>query len=251
MPQDVKKRIERFHLNRLLPALGVETAEVTQDERPDFIVDYGTRRVAVEVTQLFRDSGPHGSATYRDEKRRMDLMSGLASSHYSSGGAPTHVKVLLPLGHTPDRSAFTQLHPSASDIRTILAELKSVSWSGTLVTYERAIELECRRIAKLWIQPLPPSSGEYDRWPCIGDSAGWRSTLNSELVQSCIDNKSGLISECRARCSEVVLLLVINKTLASGIVRIDPTFEAHSRGFDAIYVDPFPEQVFRLFPLDH
>jgi hypothetical protein len=92
----------------------------------------------------------------------------------------------------------------------------------------------------MWIRRLPDSFGRYTRWRLLNDAMAWVPTLTQQHLDDIVVKKSEKLPAYRQRAPEVVLLIVADGFLASGLVRFDGgNVERH--GFDAVYLLQYPK----------
>jgi hypothetical protein len=68
-----------------------------------------------------------------------------------------------------------------------------------------------------------------------------------EALEGRIKEKAAKVREYRHAVSRVGLLIVVDRTLESGMLLwVEPVGTVDSKGFDAVYVQIYPLDVFRL-----
>lgn len=212
---------ERIFVENFLSHLGPDYVIAEERESPDFIISKGDERFGLEVAQVFRDRSSHGSPTKARESRRVQYLNQLAAKYYSRGGLPLLVKV----------SGL-----SDGDIGTVVDRLKversSSSWGESCFELGRST---------FYLKALPAEAGSYQHWIYINNSVGWRGTMVSEDIQPLIDEKASKLSRYRAAIARVELLLVVDTSRTSGMVRWqkDAQFPAR-QGFDVIHLYFYP-----------
>jgi hypothetical protein len=231
-----KKVRERMYLDAFLKAAGwANEAEVLDDgEAPDFILRVGPRVLGVEVTQVFSDQATGSSRMREDEAHHSRWVVELATDYYAvPGQTPVRVQVQFEPGY------FLRIKgrvPTAVR-EQVLRELREAATS--LDPWEQlTVEVRDEReslLATLWVTALPASMAGYSRWPLLNDAIGFVRKLSREHVDSIIVKKAARIVGYQRRVQEVVLLLVADSFLVSGMMRYESE-PVPARGFSAVYL---------------
>lgn len=210
---------ERIYVEAFLGRLGGQHAIVEERESPDFLVSGNGEQFGLEVAQVFRDQasvGDSGSTAKAVESRRSKSLRRLAADYYSAGGLPLHVQALI-----ADPAAIE----CVGLVDQIVRDRPAVPWERT------RIELDG---ATLHLCALPPEAVRYSRWVVVNNSVGWRGQIGPEHILPVIQGKAARLARYRSAVDRVELLLVVDATRASGMVRWDsarPYPDLH--GFDA------------------
>ncbi|MEO6307933.1 MAG: hypothetical protein ABIO96_06160 [Nitrospiraceae bacterium] len=221
------KVLERIFVEGFLQRLGPGNVILEERESPDFLISDGQEKFGLEVAQVFRDQGSAGSPSKAAESWRVQYLRRLASDYYSRSGLPLLVS----------------------------AEISNRFDTGLL-----ADRLKAARPAALWAEirfkvrsstfhltSLPTEAGQYCRWVCINNSVGWQGWLTAENVESVLDQKASKLSNYRRAIARVELLLVVDVTQTSGMVRWrDGTPFPVGQGFDAVHLYFYPDEARRL-----
>lgn len=84
---------------------------------------------------------------------------------------------------------------------------------------------------------LPAEVGSNQRWICSNKSVGWRGRMVSKDIQPLIDEKASKLSRYRKAIARVELLLVVDTSRTSGMVRWQKGAQFPARqGLDAIHL---------------
>ncbi len=230
--QMASKVQERIYVEAFLARLGGQHAIVEERESPDFLVSGNGEQFGLEVAQVFRDQasvGDSGSTAKAIESCRSKLLRRLAADYYSAGGFPLHVQALI-----TDPAAVV----CAGLVDRIVSARAAVPWERTRVEMHGAT---------LHLCALPPQAGEYARWVAVDNSIGWRGQIGPEHILPVIQDKASNLALYRSAVARVELLLVVDATCASGMVRWDPTRPYPGpHGFDSLHLYFHPEETLRI-----
>lgn len=81
----------------------------------------------------------------------------------------------------------------------------------------------------------------------VDNSVGWRGQIGPEHILPVIQDKAARLARYRSAAARVELLLVVDATHESGMVRWDPTRPYPGlHGFDALHLYFHPEEALRL-----
>lgn len=91
------KNQERLFLEQMLKDLGWTAGHVEERERPDFALQIEGRRIAVEVTKIFRREGRRGSPDAERERTHWQALRRVVEKYYELPGAsPIKVDATFP-----------------------------------------------------------------------------------------------------------------------------------------------------------
>ena len=223
---------ERIYVEAFLARLSEPHVIIAERESPDFLVAGCGEQFGLEVVQVFRDHasvGDAGSPARAVESERTKGLHQLSVDYYAAGGSPLHVQALF-----SDPAAIKQ----QGLVQRIKAARPSVPWDRTTVEGDGVT---------LHLVSLPTESGQYCRWVCINSSVGWRGQIGLADVLPLIQDKATRLPFYRSVVPRVELLVVVDGTRRSGMVRWDASQVFPSRhGFDAIHLYFHPEEVLRI-----
>lgn len=98
-----------------------------------------------------------------------------------------------------------------------------------------------------YLTALPPDVGPYNRWVCVNNAVAWRGQIGPADVLPVIEEKAARLVRYRLAVSRIELVLVVDTTRSSGMVRWDPTQPFPSlHGFDAIHLYFHPKGPLRI-----
>jgi hypothetical protein len=227
----VSKKIERFYLKSFLKSIGWDNSLIEETESPDFIIKSGDQSFGVEVTQLFKDDSKFGSMLKRDESEHNLFLTELAKEYYQNGGCPIYLSVKK-IANLPDQNTRQEL----------LLKLKSLfiqPWEHTEVCVESGnFNLDITR--------LPDAVGPYNRWICIDDGIDWVRSLDKNIVEQKIKEKSAKIGEYHKVIKDIVLLIVIDRYKKSGKLQWNAQETCHNYGFTSVYLHTLPLETHKI-----
>lgn len=222
---------ERIYVEAFLKHLGGQPTILEERESPDFLIAVGKEQFGLEVAQVFRDQaevGAYGSPAKAMESRRNKFLRQLATDYYAAGGFPLHVKALFN-GSITNRARL---------VKQIINARSSVPWERT------KIELN---LATFHLMSLPHEAEQYTRWVAINNSVGWRGLIGNKDILPRIQAKADRLMHYRSVVARVKLILVVDETCRSGMVRWDPAQPYPDlHGFDAIHLYFHPTEILRI-----
>jgi hypothetical protein len=233
-----KKSTERNFLDSFAGAMGWSYSVEEEGEAPDFILSVSERRVGVEVVRVFSDQDTECSGKREDESHRLTWLRRLCEDYYEAGGRPAGLQVQIAPGLF--EHALGRIPP---DLRKRLLErlLARVRWMKEGATLKSRVRGRHRSLlATLWIRRVPESFGRYSHWRLLNDAMGWVPWLSREHLDDIVAKKAERLGAYQQRVASVVLLIVADGALASGLVRYADGPVA-PRGFDAIYLLHHPK----------
>lgn len=224
------KLLERIFVEGFLEHIQQDFHFVTERESPDFVLSDARGKFGLEVAQVFRDRSEAGSPSKAAESRRSDYLRRLASDYYSHSGLPLLVQARIPDKFKGDLPALSG---------RLMAERNDEPW--------RSSEFTLGLYTTFYLTPLPDEAGRYSRWVCVNNSVGWRGWLSADDIALTIEDKSQKLPKYRDAIDRISLLLVVDLTQTSGMLRWpDETVPTKARGFDAVYVYLHPLKARRL-----
>ncbi len=223
------KVLERNYVEGFLQRIGTGYLNLEERESPDFILSDGDGQFGLEVAQVFRDQGSAGSPSKAAESRRVQYLRRVASVYYSRSGLPVLVSADVPDRFDVETGALAD---------QLKAERPADPWARSQFTI---------RGATFHLVSLPPEAGQYRRWVCINNSVGWQGCLTANDVEPVISDKASKLTEYRKAILRVELLLVVDVTRTSGMVRWrDGTPFPGAQGFDAVHLYFHPDEARRF-----
>lgn len=223
---------ERLYAEAFLACLDRPHIIVEERESPDFLVAVGSEQFGLEVAQVFRDQaevGNSGSPARAVESRRNKFLHQIAMDYYSAGGLPLNVQALVSDSEAINRTEL---------VNRIKHARPSTPWGRIQIDVDGST---------LHLTALPPQAGQYNRWVCVNNSVAWRGQIGPADVLPVIEEKATRLARYRLVAPRIELVLVVDTTRASGMVRWDPAQPFPSlHGFDTIHLYFHPEDLLRI-----
>lgn len=223
----VNKVNERLYAESAARLLGFEWELIDIEEPLDFEVKVGNETFGLEVRQVFIDAeSSSGSKSKQNESKNQKRASALAKMYKAKGGPPINVKFLGSLQSISDDELIAE----------IIANCPSSP------NADKRLELN-GLIIFLTTLPL-----DYNNtvWSCIDDRVGWVGAATSNTLQDAVNKKQGKLPSYLQKYSNIVLLLVADRTLNSGKLSTSQAITVVNPGFSAIYFLSYPEDVIRV-----
>lgn len=221
------KVLERIHAESASRLLGEGWNLVEIPEPLDFEVHRGENIFGLEHTQVFKGQvGASGSAEKRNESGRQRMLAQLARSYYQAGGVPIRAQFLgsLPVETVGLVQSMVQNAPDQEFERQVFKV-------GAL---------------KVFITRIPNSFGHYNRWDLVNDAVGWVGSTSHELLQAAIDAKQPKLAAYHEKYEDIELLLVADRILNSGKLRLTEVPLLRNPGFRRILFLSYPESIHQI-----
>lgn len=185
---------------------------------PDIIALDGSRRVGIEVREVFTGPQRRGGSTIKErESRNVAAMRDLVHAYYRRR-------------HDPIQVSFVGFEDLRSDFERVLGMLvrrkPKQPWTHT--------KLHLGPLRSLRVMDLPTECGAYGHWSSVSDMCGWVSTITANTVQHVITEKAADIPRYRDSVDHRVPLIVSNRLMNSGRFEYDPDIRVDLMGFDEV-----------------
>lgn len=219
---------ERHQTEHFLSSLGPQYKIVEHGDAPDFVVTDGQMTFALEHTQVFRDQGKGGSQLRGTESDRGRYVARLADAYYGRGGLPLMVQARL-------------VNYEDIDIERLSGRLVRRRPAESMSRFEFA-----KGQSKFSLVALPDAFPGYRAWQAVNNSVGWVDQLSTDALEAVIAKKVAKLPRYRGKFDRVELLLVVDVTKNSGMVRwpSDAPLPA-APGFDEVRLYYYPERASR------
>lgn len=233
MTRALQKRRERIFVEEAARLLDKPWDLGDDREHPDFIVSDGGHRLGLEVTQIF--VGPHddaGSSLKAAESMTQGTLRALQREYEAIENIPLVAKFV---GNT-DVSNLATVIPAllAEDLQTRPVAYRFVH-DTTVANPDRA------RLRVHITKAFRPD------WYSVNDRAGFVNRNPHETIDKAIIKKAAQLPRyIQTAGSDVRLLLVADRIHNSGKLTLDGGAEFDLRGFSAVYLFPYPENVIIL-----
>lgn len=207
----------------------VERAGDDQDE-PDFFVMTPEGVVGVEITQLFvdRQDGMAASPLKEQEMRHIGKLAKLADAYYGITDVPVHAKFV--------RFNESALSRTAEAMAVAVGQLKPME--------SKRLELDDDIVVHLL--RLPAEVPGYKRWQIASDRMAWVTCVSGAALEAVVEPKRRRLDAYRRSTARIVLLVVVDRTWGSGMIKNAGALSTQGGGFDAIYLHVLPDVARRL-----
>ena len=220
----MNKSQERFFVYRAARALGVRWDILEERESPDFLIRAGSQTFGLEVTEVFNGpTGKKGSKLKEAESANQRTIDTYRELYAEKGGPPLSVKILgEPDDHTMDNLVETLLSQDFASMR--LCE---------------QIKLQISDQVKVYVT----TTLRHD-WHLVDDRVGWVNQNPNRIIQNSVSKKSESLKAYENAVGPYIrLLLVANRTHASGMLKADEKTAVDTHGFQAVYFLSYPTDV--------
>jgi hypothetical protein len=214
MQPPTKEEVEMRHVGALVRLLKLNhQIEAGTPPAPDFILRLGPKLIGIELTRIFGESGTRSGSLQAREKL-LTTIADAARSEYQSRGLPP-VEVKLHIGHQPIRAARL-----ASLVGEIVSAVQGQVHVGP---YPRRVRVDQVGDGQL---PIEVNAISLIRFPgqksasFVASQACWIPSVDSDQLQTKINNKAERLSGYRESCEEVWLLLVAEGNMLSTTVQM-------------------------------
>lgn len=233
--EHLKKKAERFFLERFVEASGLAVEIEDEREEPDFLVRFGGRIVGVEVTRVYISD--EGNRLPQAQESISDRIVSRARRMYESiGGWPAHVSVCFASRQDLQRiNRDDTAEELAGVVKSMgLGEWKRVDW--------RPEDLGSLSRVVAFVQALGVPAPEMAHWTVA--RAGWAAPLTIEHLQSRIRDKAARLPEYQRNVRENWLLVYADGMKPSQLFEVREGFDSSKvvSPFDRTYFYCHPER---------
>lgn len=220
----MNKEQERNFVEEAARLLGVEWELAEDRESPDFIIDDGSCRFGLEVSELFAGPvGIKGAVRKIAESWNQKKIDRCRRAYEKECDVPLDVAILGKV----TKETIAKLLPE------ILGRNLEAMKPG-----ER-FEVVMNEQFKAHVM-----RAFHHRWLRVNDSVGWVNTSPESAIARAVANKSKLLPKYRdAVGGDVRLLLVANQLFASGKLQMGNAVALDTKGFQFVYFFSYPESV--------
>tara|TARA_R110000782_G_scaffold211342_1_gene299269 strand:+ start:2008 stop:2709 length:702 start_codon:yes stop_codon:yes gene_type:complete len=229
MTRSPQKVAERFIAEEAAKALRKEWCLGPDRENPDFIVTEGGKQFGLEIVEIF--TGPqdgHGSHRKRAESETQKVVNALRTEYEEKDDTPLFVKFVGDM--------------CRENLEAVIPTLRELNLSARLPGDQERFVVD-KGPAKLSVYV---TRGIHNAdWYCVNDRVGGVDQNPAERITEAINSKAGRLPRYRecAGLDDIRLLIVANRRMNSGKLRLEERPELDLRGFDVVYFYSFPENV--------
>ncbi len=230
-----KKATERFFVEWFIEKIGWDSCKVFDDEGPDFKIEFPDKIIGLEVTSLFKDEALKGSPIKRNESLRGRWLSAVSEKYYEKSQLPLKVQILIKSGELEgDPEALACELAQRSNIK--IRERAEFEFTATA-----RCNLEIRFVR------LSDKFKRYKRWTFIDNHIGFSREIDEAVILNKVKKKAAKLPKYRERYSEIVLLIVLDRTYESGMFHlIADELVLPDCGFSSVYLALYPENYIKI-----
>ena len=232
----MKKDDECRALDRLLAIFKAPTPDTIEpDEEPDFVLTFGSRRVGIEMTQLYWNHTRAGRPRQEQESLRRRVVKAAERSYEDRGLPPVHVSVHFNDQYVLDKPAVALLAKQMADWAAARVPriggsyAEQYDWVNSDYFPEQLHALRIYRYESV-------SSTKFS-----APDADYTPELEVADVERRLKSKNSRHRAYLRKCDEVWLVINVNAD------RLSTTFQIGDAITDAMYETPFS----RVFLLQH
>ncbi|MCF6149292.1 MAG: hypothetical protein E3K37_11625 [Candidatus Kuenenia sp.] len=229
MTRPIQKQFEIYYADSLAKAMGynwIISTPPNETDWPDLLIQTPADNFGLEVRDIFVDEHSNGSFEKRSESFRQKLLNQLSAKYYEKKNSPILLEVSGPFDNK-----------IAESILSYLLSIDFQEWKKI----EHDIILNGTK-TRLYVDGLPSSFANYNRWRYIDDNIGWVQRISDIDVEIITKDKSLNIIKYKKNNNKVSLLIVANRIKNSGKLLLEKNSQINTHGFDKVF--------FYMHPLD-
>jgi hypothetical protein len=237
MTRATQKQRERFYAKEAARLLGRQWDFGNGDsERPDFIVTEDGRQFGLEVTQVFiGEQGATGSVMKAEESKKQRALDNLRRQYEALENIPLSVKFV-----------GTIEAMGADNLATVIPALLAHDLPSKPVGYRFVHDTTVAHPARSRLR-VHVTKAFRAEWTNMADRAGFVDRNPHGHIDAAIAKKSAGLASYKAKAGgDVRLLLIADRISNSGKLTLDAGAQLNLRGFDVVYLFPYPENVIVL-----
>jgi hypothetical protein len=229
MTRPYKKLLERHYLQSAACVLQCDWRALDDREIPDFIVEEGSARFGIEITEIFAGSEhADGAILRKQESIRQKRIRDLQRAYEAEESIPLIVQLV---GYLSDRN-----------IGQILPGIRSLDLAQRPVTYQTNFKIEIGDDPSLSVyvtKSLRPN------WFYVDDRVGAVRDNARSCITGAIERKSNRLEVYKreAGTDDIRLLVVANRIQNSGKLILGDVSPMDLKGFRTVYFFSYPESV--------
>lgn len=229
MTRSPQKVAERFIAEDAAKALGKNWCLGPDRENPDFIVIEDGNQFGLEVVEIF--AGPQderGSHRKRAESDTQKVVNALRAEYEAKDDTPLFVRFVGDMRR--------------ENLEAVIPTLHELNLSDKPPCHQEHFEVD-KGPAKLSVYVT--RGIQHADWFCVNDRGGWVDRNPVERITEAINRKAEGLPRYRegAGLDDIRLLVVANRRMNSGKLRLEERPVLDLRGFQAVYFFSYPEGV--------
>ncbi|MDB5159665.1 MAG: hypothetical protein JWR50_4372 [Mucilaginibacter sp.] len=237
----MNKAAEQFYLEKFKKShRHFPQGEVSEHESPDFLVDDGKKKVGIEVTGFYRESGSESSPLQKRKKIRQKVIDRAQILFNSKGLASRWVTVHFGLYFHCKKSEVEHIAKKLADLAAspFPTEVDQMIWNNDETTLK---DIDCLVVRNV---EMPESHWSAPMGTFVPN-------IEPQQIQQILDIKSKLCEKYRKSCDELWLIIVMDRFEASSFASITQESRLHyySHLFDSAYLFLYEHSVNQDPPL--
>jgi len=231
-----KKATERLFVEWFIGKIGWDSCKIFDDEGPDFKIEFPDKIIGLEVTSLLKDESLKGSPIKRIESFRGRWLSEVSEKYYEKSQFPLKVQILIKSG---------ELEGDPEALACELAQRSKIK-IGERAEFEFTASAKCN--LEIWFVRLPDKFKRYNRWTFIDNHIGFSREIDEAVILNKVKKKVAKLPKYRERYSEIVLLIVLDRTYESGMFHsITDELVLPDCDFTSVYLALYPENYIKIY----
>lgn len=233
-----QKNEERHFLECFLREAQIEPMNISDHERPDFILSFWDGEVGVEVTKLHKRTHPR-QIPERVRESIADRIVQKAHQFYKlKESVLTRASILFNPGHDLRELNRDEV---ANEIADLIASFNLRNGQRVQWRPDYKMKHRCSSVSYIEASEVPNPRHAYWDSP----KAGWPASLSREDLNERIVAKSSLLTDYRDAVSRIWLLIVADRRKPSQMFEYEGTFDPSTleHPFDRAYYYSFPDNL--------
>lgn len=233
LTRPLKKKRERFFADEAARLLGKRWNLGSDRENPDFIIAESGQQFGLEVTEIFIGrQGDAGSTLKAKESNTQRVVTALQREYESIANMPLVVKFVGDM--------------EADNLATVVPALVAQDLPSKPTSYHFVHDTTVAHPARARLRVHVTKALRPD-WYSVNDRAGFVDLNPSGIIADAIAKKANELPRYKeAAGSDIRLLLVADRISNSGKLMLGKGAQFDFRGFKAVYLFPYPEDVIIL-----
>lgn len=207
----MKKIWEKIYAEWFLKNIGLDYCEIIDSECPDFILDCDNKRIGLEVTNIYKDIGKHGSIQKMDEHKTNRWLNQLSRLYYKNNSQSIELQI--------SNYRDNELPEQALLLEEIVKHLPNRQFDTTKFEYKcKQSQNAC---LKLYITLLPEELSGYKRWTYLNNNRGFSREIGINELNRIINIKKSKAKNYAEELDEILLIIVADSSRNSGMLHLN------------------------------
>jgi hypothetical protein len=233
LTRTLQKKQERVFAEQAGRSLGKVWHLGDDREHPDFIVVENARRFGLEVTRVF--IGPQddsGSLLKANESKTQRIVNGLQREYEAVDNIPLIVRFVGNM--------------EAANLATVIPMLLAQNLRSKPLRYHFVHDTTVAHPTRARLRVHVTKALRPD-WFSVNDRVGFADPKPHRVIENAIERKADELTRYKESAgTDVRLLLIADRVNNSGKLTLDDAAQFDFRGFEVVYLFPYPEEVIVL-----